>query len=72
MLNDTISNGEGTSRNVANQQSAHTAGAPKVGFDIQPEGLDKGEEKTHGVLGKSSKKAWSELDKYIELLLDSK
>jgi hypothetical protein len=61
---------EGSSRNAAGQSSKK--GANTVDFQLVPtlDGLDK--ESHTAKPSKTTKKTWSELDKYIELLLDSK
>jgi len=62
---------EGNSRNVEVSSAKKAATAAAVDFKITPnDGLDM---EAHGARpSKTTKKAWSELDKYIELLLDSK
>lgn len=69
---------EGNSRNI-DQQS--TKKAATVDFKLSPAGGHHGDDTTNdgldmeghtGKPSKTTKKAWSELDKYIELLLDSK
>ncbi len=61
---------EGSSRNAAGQSSKKAVNT--VDFQLVPtsEGLEK--EPHTAMPSKTTKKTWSELDKYIELLLDSK